>query len=150
MTDGFEQEARDLVERGGGGSQAVELLGPFPIAFDTPGLDNPAGNGALVGPVIPAGSLVLSAWILTTVDWTATVSVDEVDITLNTSGIALLSKVTNPASELNSAHGYAISLADAPAEPVVLRGADQIAVAFYSTANLTAGAGNVYALTVLT
>lgn len=51
----------DAASSGVGAPQQVSLLGPFPIAFDTPGLDD-----GVVLAELPAGTIVIRAWVIVT------------------------------------------------------------------------------------
>ena len=52
---------------GGGGTQTVRLLGPFPFAFDTTGLLT--DPGAVMTDEIPSGATITTAWAEITEDW---------------------------------------------------------------------------------
>lgn len=46
-----------------GAAQAVTLLGPYPFAWNTPGLNTNDGNGVVLATdVVPAGSNVVRVW----------------------------------------------------------------------------------------
>lgn len=49
---------------GAGGAIGMELIGPITTSFDTPGVGGDYGIG--IGPVIPAGSVVLNIWAVCT------------------------------------------------------------------------------------
>ncbi len=59
----------------GGGSSAIQVLGPFTVNFDDANFVNPNDNG-IPTLAIPAGSLLLDVIPITTVDWKATGNVD--------------------------------------------------------------------------
>lgn len=148
-----EYDTRDLIasaaaEGIGGGNGATggtTLLGPFAITYQTAGLVDPGDNGALVG-TVPAGSLVLAAWIQTTTPWVAATAIDEIDMVLDSTGGSLLSLQSGAGTDIN-ADMYELHLGANPVRALWLAVEDQIAVAIYTTGGgLTAGAGNVYAL----
>lgn len=131
---------------GAGGPQTVGRLGPFAVTYQTANISNPGDNGALVGPTLAAGTLILATWIETTTPWAAATSVDEAIIVLNTNTDALLD-ITSGAA-LNGATMELQTSGAGLFNPVFLRsGTDRLAIAIYSTGALTAGAGNIYALT---
>ena len=146
---GYSEAAVSIALRrlgGGGGGGAVTLLGPFAITFETAGLVDPGDNGVLVG-TVPAGSLVLAAWIETTTPWVAATNINEVDIVLNTTSGGLLSlQAAEVADDLN-ADMYELHVGANPVRAKWLAVEDDLAVAFYTDGGgLSAGAGNVYAL----
>ncbi len=131
---------------GGGAASPTELLGPFAVTYQTTNINNPADNGALIGPTLTAGTLVLAVWVDTTTPWTAATSVDECIIVLDTGAWLLL----DIAGAVLNDNVYQLigSTPNPPLPAWVHSGTERIAIAVYSTGALTAGAGNVYALTV--
>jgi hypothetical protein len=129
---------------------AVKCLGPFAVTYQTANIANPADAGALVGPVLAAGTLVLAAWLKTTTPWVAATSVDEFIISLQVSTASFLD--VSSAAAIN-ANTYSLSLSGAVATPQlrwVGSGTDQLGLGIFTTGALTAGAGSVYALIVST
>lgn len=127
------------------------LIGPYAVTYQTANIDNPGdGTGALVGPVLAAGTLVLAAWLDTTLNWTAATSIDEVIVSLATAALNLQDVAQSAEAVVNAAAMQITDGTVAPKPAFVRSGTDRLAVAFFTTGGLTAGAGNIYAVTVAT
>lgn len=92
MTDGFEQEARNLVERGGGTTGGTRLFGPYPIAFNTPNL---ATDGVYLGPTFSAGDVV-DLRVVATAAWDGTNPFLDLALASGTIGVDLAGVPTAP------------------------------------------------------
>ena len=142
-----------IISGGGGGGGST--LGPFRVNFNTANFFNPADNGAQTL-AIPAGTLIVQAFVIVATTFETTAAGDELTLTLVVnapgSGPVLCGYSGNelaantPAVGLQGAQPLDITTTPVAARAVV---DTHIFAAFYpaGATTLTAGALDVYALT---
>lgn len=122
----------------------TRLLGPFHVTFETPGLENPAEFGVVVGPVLLPGTVVVSAWFVVTETWVGDVDQMQVNI-VSADGLGIAASPSLSASPYVISHpvGYAGDLFSF----VFLNVSAQLAVSVWmSSGSLSGGEADIYAL----
>lgn len=130
----------------GGG---VTRLGPYAVTYQTPGVTDPIDYGALVGPTLAIGTMLVAGWFVVTSAWTVDAgAVDGLLLSLDPFGLTLAqTAAANPVDVVSNVPGSG----DNPFQMYIRAAPQRLAVAAYSdtgSGTFTGGAASMYALIV--